>query len=150
MAFDLDGRFELAQRADEIEQIEAQIRQLDSDRATMQFGINTLKANVTVDESQLQDAIAAGDAAAERRLGERLDELRAAYELRLRHGLAAVSDVHQRVRDPQARASWRTGTGKHRNVGALAPEGSQPAEPTLEDAYLLLLGSDARTTGVAA
>jgi ABC-2 type transport system ATP-binding protein len=52
--------------------------------------------------------------------------------------------------DPQARASWRTGTGKHRNVGALAPEGSEPTEPTLEDAYLLLLGSGARTAGVAA
>jgi len=52
--------------------------------------------------------------------------------------------------DPQARASWRTGTGRHRNVGALAPRGSEPTEPTLEDAYLLLLGGRGQTTGVAA
>jgi ABC-2 type transport system ATP-binding protein len=48
--------------------------------------------------------------------------------------------------DPAARASWRTGTGKHRNVGDAAPAGAHAAEPTLEDAYLLLLGDRARTT----
>jgi ABC-2 type transport system ATP-binding protein len=42
--------------------------------------------------------------------------------------------------DPKARASWRTGTGQHRNVGEQAPAGSTPTVPTLEDAYLLLLG----------
>jgi ABC-2 type transport system ATP-binding protein len=52
--------------------------------------------------------------------------------------------------DPHARASWRTGTGRHRNVGEAPPEGSQSTEPTLEDAYLLLLGTAGRTTGVAA
>ncbi|SHH20600.1 ATP-binding cassette domain-containing protein [Geodermatophilus nigrescens] len=52
--------------------------------------------------------------------------------------------------DPAARASWRTGTGRHRVVGQAAPAGAEPAEPTLEDAYLLLLGERARTTGVAA
>ena len=52
--------------------------------------------------------------------------------------------------DPGARASWRTGTGKYRNVGAIAPEGSERTEPTLEDAYLLLLGSRAPVTEVAA
>ena len=52
--------------------------------------------------------------------------------------------------DPAARASWRTGTGKHRNVGQAAPPGSERTEPTLEDAYLLLLGDRARTTEVAA
>jgi ABC-2 type transport system ATP-binding protein len=51
---------------------------------------------------------------------------------------------------PAARASWRTGTGRHRNVGEAAPPGAEPAEPTLEDAYLLLLGHRARTTAVAA
>ncbi len=51
---------------------------------------------------------------------------------------------------PAARASWRTGTGRHRNVGEAAPPGAEPAEPTLEDAYLLLLGDRARTTAVAA
>jgi ABC-2 type transport system ATP-binding protein len=52
--------------------------------------------------------------------------------------------------DPHARASWRTGTGKYRNVGAVAPEGSERTDPTLEDAYLLLLGSRASVTEVAA
>jgi len=52
--------------------------------------------------------------------------------------------------DPAARASWRTGTGKHRNVGETAPSGAELAEPTLEDAYLLLLGDRALTTEVAA
>jgi ABC-2 type transport system ATP-binding protein len=52
--------------------------------------------------------------------------------------------------DPAARASWRTGTGRHRNVGEAAPPGADLAEPTLEDAYLLLLGNRARTTAVAA
>jgi len=52
--------------------------------------------------------------------------------------------------DPEARASWRTGTGKYRNVGAIAPEGCERTEPTLEDAYLLLLGSRVPVTQVAA
>ena len=52
--------------------------------------------------------------------------------------------------DPLARASWRTGTGRHRNVGEVAPAGAEPTEPTLEDAYLLLLGDRAMPTVVAA
>ena len=52
--------------------------------------------------------------------------------------------------DPAARASWRTGTGRHRNVGEAAPPGAEPTEPTLEDAYLLLVGDRALTQGVAA
>jgi ABC-2 type transport system ATP-binding protein len=52
--------------------------------------------------------------------------------------------------DPAARASWRTGTGRHRNVGDAAPPGAEPAEPTLEDAYLLLLGERAVESEVAA
>ena len=52
--------------------------------------------------------------------------------------------------DPAARASWRTGTGKHRNVGEVAPPGSERTDPTLEDAYLLLLGDRALTTEEAA
>jgi ABC-2 type transport system ATP-binding protein len=50
---------------------------------------------------------------------------------------------------PAARASWRTGTGRHRNVGDAAPPGAHLAEPTLEDAYLLLLGDGARTAAAA-
>ncbi len=44
--------------------------------------------------------------------------------------------------DPSARLSWRTGTGQHRLIGD-PPAGSQLVEPTLEDAYLLLIGRTA-------
>ena len=43
-----------------------------------------------------------------------------------------------------ALVSWRTGTGRHHVVGGTPPMGASPAEPTLEDAYLLMLGPDAR------
>jgi ABC-2 type transport system ATP-binding protein len=52
--------------------------------------------------------------------------------------------------DPAARAAWRTGTGRYRNVGDVAPPGAHPANATLEDAYLLLLGDRALTTEEAA
>ncbi len=42
-----------------------------------------------------------------------------------------------------AMVSWRTGTGRHHVVGGRPPVGADPAEPTLEDAYLLMLGPDA-------
>jgi ABC-2 type transport system ATP-binding protein len=45
-------------------------------------------------------------------------------------------------RDPGARLSWRTGTGTTRNIGE-PPAGAELVAPTLEDAYLLLLGRDA-------
>ena len=32
-----------------------------------------------------------------------------------------------------------TGTGRYRNIGPHAPDGVEHAEPSLEDAYLLLL-----------
>lgn len=44
---------------------------------------------------------------------------------------------------PDAAVSWRTGTGRHRIVGGSRPAGAEAAEPTLEDAYLLMLGPDA-------
>jgi ABC-2 type transport system ATP-binding protein len=40
--------------------------------------------------------------------------------------------------DPVARASWRTGTGRYRNIAYRAPAGVDLVEPSLEDAYLLL------------
>jgi ABC-2 type transport system ATP-binding protein len=46
---------------------------------------------------------------------------------------------------PDAVVSWRTGSGRHHVVGGLPPPGAVPAEPTLEDAYLLMLGADARS-----
>jgi ABC-2 type transport system ATP-binding protein len=40
--------------------------------------------------------------------------------------------------DPRAWTSWRTGTGRYRNLGDTAPPGAAAVEPSLEDAYLLL------------
>src|SRR5690349_2169640 len=40
--------------------------------------------------------------------------------------------------DPAAKVSWRTGTGRYRNVAAQARDGVEHVEPSLEDAYLLL------------
>ena len=45
-------------------------------------------------------------------------------------------------RHPAARHSWRTGAGRWRNVGD-PPAGVELAEPSLEDAYLLLVGDHA-------
>ena len=46
---------------------------------------------------------------------------------------------------PGAPVSWRTGTGRYRVVGGTRPPAAEAAEPTLEDAYLLMLGPEART-----
>jgi len=42
--------------------------------------------------------------------------------------------------DPAAKVSWRTGTGRYRNVGGRVRDGVEHVEPSLEDAYLLLRG----------
>ncbi len=49
-----------------------------------------------------------GYAAAERRLAGDLEDLRGAYQLRLRHGIAAVRAVSQRVSNDPVRAAART------------------------------------------
>ena len=46
-------------------------------------------------------------------------------------------------RHPAARLSWRTGDGRHRNIGD-APPGVELVEPTIEDGYLLLVGRGAQ------
>jgi ABC-2 type transport system ATP-binding protein len=46
------------------------------------------------------------------------------------------------VRSPGAHLSWRTGTGRHRNIGEVPPPGAELVPPTVEDAYLLLLGDE--------
>jgi ABC-2 type transport system ATP-binding protein len=40
--------------------------------------------------------------------------------------------------DPNANASWRTGTGQYRNIADPAPASVELVGPSLEDAYLLL------------
>jgi ABC-2 type transport system ATP-binding protein len=42
---------------------------------------------------------------------------------------------------PGAQVSWRIGTGRYRRVGGSPPPQGDLAEPTLEDAYLLMLGT---------
>jgi len=49
--------------------------------------------------------------------------------------------------DPAATVSWRTGTGRYRNVAAQARDDVEHVEPSLEDAYLLLRG-DGSGTGI--
>lgn len=46
------------------------------------------------------------------------------------------------AREPGARLSWRTGEGRHRNIGE-APPGAELVEPSIEDGYLLLVGHEA-------
>ncbi|MDP9443179.1 MAG: ABC transporter ATP-binding protein [Actinomycetota bacterium] len=46
------------------------------------------------------------------------------------------------VRSPTARLAWRTGTGQHRNIGDVPPPGAEVVPPSIEDAYLLLLGDE--------
>jgi ABC-2 type transport system ATP-binding protein len=45
--------------------------------------------------------------------------------------------------DTEAQASWRTASGRYRNVGEHVPSGAELVEPSLEDAYLLLRGATA-------
>jgi hypothetical protein len=45
--------------------------------------------------------------------------------------------------DSAASVSWRTGTGRYRNVGARVRDCAGHVEPSLEDAYLLLRGGSA-------
>jgi len=48
--------------------------------------------------------------------------------------------------DPSARLSWRTGSGEYRLIGD-PPAGSTLVEPTIEDAYLLLIGRAPESEG---
>ncbi len=49
---------------------------------------------------------------------------------------------------PDALATWRTGTGRIHHVGHHPPDDAELVEPSVEDAYLLLRGSD-RSTAAA-
>jgi ABC-2 type transport system ATP-binding protein len=46
-------------------------------------------------------------------------------------------------RDPRAVAGWRVGTGHYHHIGE-PPAGAELVDPSIEDAYLLLLGPQAR------
>ena len=52
-------------------------------------------------------------------------------------------------RSPEARLSWRTADGDVRNVGDQAPVGARLLRPSLEDAYLLLVGEGAASAVAA-
>jgi ABC-2 type transport system ATP-binding protein len=57
-----------------------------------------------------------------------------------------VAHAHARVwvddaRDPRALAAWRLGSGAYHHVGD-PPPGAELIDPTIEDAYLLLLGPE--------
>jgi ABC-2 type transport system ATP-binding protein len=45
-------------------------------------------------------------------------------------------------RGPTAMVAWRTGDGSYRNIGD-APAGAELVEPSIEDAYLLMVGDSA-------
>jgi len=62
--------------APETKKRKAVLRQLESEQSKMEFDLNTLKALVTVDESQLQDAITGGDKERVKQLNEKLAEPR--------------------------------------------------------------------------
>ncbi len=51
---------------------------------------------------------------------------------------------------PGARVSWRTGTGRVRSIGGRPGPAAEAAEPSVEDAYLLMLGHRAGTLEEAA
>ena len=50
--------------------------------------------------------------------------------------------------DPSARLSWIDALGQHRHIGA-PPAGATLVSPTIDDAYLLLVGRHARVEAVA-
>ena len=53
-------------------------------------------------------------------------------------GTAAGKVWHADQEQAAALSSWRTGTGRYRHVALDPPDGVELAEPSLEDAYLLL------------
>ena len=60
--------------------------------------------------------------------------------------LAARADGHVWVNDhddPAAQLSWIDALGQHRHIGS-PPAGATLVSPTIDDAYLLLVGHNAR------
>jgi ABC-2 type transport system ATP-binding protein len=49
-------------------------------------------------------------------------------------------------RDPRALAAWRLGADRYHHIGS-PPAGAQLVEPSVEDAYLLLVGPPAQASG---
>jgi len=65
-------------------------------------------------------------------------------------GMAAGRVWHAADRAADAHLSWRTGDGRHRNIGPNPPAGADLVEPTVEDGYLLLVGDRALDEEAAA
>src|SRR4051812_35825858 len=68
-----DAAADLAKRQDKINELNSRIRQLDSERVTIEFTLNTDKANVSVDEANLQNAVTQQNQAEIDRLTKKLD-----------------------------------------------------------------------------
>src|SRR5256714_2131682 len=75
-----DKQDQLKTKSGEIDSLKAQVRKFGSDQADMEFRLNTLKANVGVDESNLQDAITAKDTARADKIRRKLAEPRKELE----------------------------------------------------------------------
>ncbi|HVT88720.1 MAG TPA: c-type cytochrome [Tepidisphaeraceae bacterium] len=69
-----DQETKLATSNKEYENLVAEKKKLDSERATLEFKLNNLKSNVQVWQANLQDAVAAQDETAIRELNEKLAE----------------------------------------------------------------------------
>src|SRR5204863_8990373 len=69
-----DAAKEIAKRQTEINDLNQRIRQLDSQRATIEFPLNVDKANVSVDEAHLQDAITEKDQDQIEKLTKKLED----------------------------------------------------------------------------
>ncbi len=86
-------------RQGEINQLKEQVKKLDSDRSNEEFSFNNLKANVGVDESALQDALAAGNKERARELTQGLAEPR--------KKLAEQARLIERIKDQRAEAQTK-------------------------------------------
>ncbi|HEV2292541.1 MAG TPA: c-type cytochrome [Tepidisphaeraceae bacterium] len=91
----------LANSADELKRINAQIAKITSDRSNLEFQYNSAKALVTVDEAQLQDAITANETERANALRAKLAEPRKRVEEQSEQ-LAALNEQLAELREQLA------------------------------------------------
>ena len=91
-------------RQAEVDQLKAQLLSLESQRSNEEFTFNILKANVTVDEGALQDAVAAGDRDKARKIEQRLAEPRRKYAEQGQR-IEQIKDQQKETRDKLAAAT---------------------------------------------